>query len=97
MKQVHVFYSGQVQGVGFRYTTVRISHRFAVTGWIRNLYDGRVEMLAEGQEDTLTAFLNEVRHGPLQQHIRDVQMTWADATHQYTEFKTVPTAEAALR
>jgi acylphosphatase len=44
----HLFYSGRVQGVGFRYTAQRIARSFAVTGWVRNLPDGRVELIVEG-------------------------------------------------
>ena len=47
----HLFYSGRVQGVGFRFTAQRIASGFAVTGWVRNLPDDRVEMLVEGEKD----------------------------------------------
>lgn len=53
----HVWFSGRVQGVGFRYTTVRVAERFAVAGWVRNLPDGRVEMVAEADADELDRFI----------------------------------------
>ena len=56
-----VRYSGSVQGVGFRATTCHIARRFAITGWVRNLPDGRVELLAEGTEAEFQAFLNAIR------------------------------------
>ena len=56
-----VHYSGNVQGVGFRATAVRIAGRFAVTGWARNVLDGRVELLAEGAEPEVERFLKALR------------------------------------
>lgn len=53
----HVYYSGQVQGVGFRYTARNAAQGFAVAGWVRNLPDGRVELIAEGEVDPVEAFL----------------------------------------
>ena len=56
-----VHYSGRVQGVGFRATAVSLARRWPVTGWVRNLPDGRVQMLVEGSETDVAAFLQAVR------------------------------------
>ncbi|MBY0523806.1 MAG: acylphosphatase [Gemmataceae bacterium] len=56
----HVHYSGRVQGVGFRYTARKIAAGFAVTGYVRNLRDGRVELVAEGEASVVDAFLDAV-------------------------------------
>lgn len=57
----HIFYGGRVQGVGFRYATKQIAKGFDVTGWVRNLPDGRVEMLVAAHDaDELDAFLEEL-------------------------------------
>jgi acylphosphatase len=57
-----VFYSGRVQGVGFRYTTKKLASEFDVTGWVKNLPDGRVELVAIAQdEEELGAFLTELQ------------------------------------
>ena len=55
-----VHYSGAVQGVGFRWTAVRVAGRFDVTGYVRNLDDGRVELVAEGEPAEIDAFLEAV-------------------------------------
>ncbi len=56
-----VYYSGTVQGVGFRATAASIARRHAVHGWVRNLADGRVELLADGAADAVEAFLADIR------------------------------------
>ena len=56
----HVTYSGQVQGVGFRYTSMCVARGHDVTGWVRNLPDGRVEIVAEGAAAELDRFLSGV-------------------------------------
>jgi acylphosphatase len=56
-----VYYTGKVQGVGFRATAVDIARDYPVTGWVKNLADGRVQLLAEGPKESVEAFLKEVR------------------------------------
>jgi len=60
-KRLRVFFSGLVQGVGFRYTAFRVASNFRVTGFVRNLRDGRVELVAEGEASEVKAFIAEVR------------------------------------
>jgi len=71
-----VLYSGRVQGVGFRYTARTIAHRYAVSGYVRNQPDGRVELVVEGEPHELDAFLSEVRErffGSIRDERADVQ------------------------
>ncbi len=80
-----VHYQGRVQGVGFRYTTRSIARRYKVTGYVQNLDDGRVELLAEGQAPEIDAFLREV-HDYFFNNIRQEQSTVQSASGQYTTF-----------
>jgi acylphosphatase len=56
-----VYYKGRVQGVGFRATAAWIARQFAVTGWVRNLSDGRVQLFTEGPPDQVESFLQVIR------------------------------------
>ena len=51
--RLHVYFSGHVQGVGFRYSVKQLSLEFDVTGWVKNLPDGRVELVTEGERNEL--------------------------------------------
>ena len=83
--QLHV--SGRVQMVGFRYFTVNRAVRYGVTGRVRNLYDGRVEIQAEGTKQALTMFLEDMRMGPRSAHVENVVEQWEEiSTRRYEEF-----------
>ena len=88
---LHVYFSGTVQGVGFRYTTQRTAERFGLTGWVRNLSDGRVEMLAQGQEATLENFLSALRD-EMSGYISGVEREWQESTNVHESFAILPTA-----
>ncbi len=85
-QRCQVFYSGHVQGVGFRYTTSRIACKFEVTGFVRNLPDGRVELVAEGATEELTAFLREVGER-LASNIRSTAIDRRPATGEFSRFE----------
>src|SRR6266700_311978 len=67
---LQVFYEGNVQGVGFRWSIRHIAKGFDITGWVRNLVDGRVELQISGEEDEVRAFLDAVAQSELRAHIR---------------------------
>ena len=84
-----VFYSGSVQGVGFRYTAKAVAGGFVVTGTVRNLLDGRVELIAEGERGELEAFRGAIRGAGLAGLIRDETVTWSDAQNNMPGFEIV--------
>ena len=65
MISLQVFYEGNVQGVGFRWTVLHAAKGFDVTGWVRNLPDGRVELQVTGEEDEVRALLDCIARGEL--------------------------------
>ena len=86
-KRVHVFYSGRVQGVGFRMTAEDTARQFGVVGWVKNLHDGRVEVLAEAEEAVLEPFLQAIRTGPMKNFIQQIDVVWGQASETFTDFE----------
>ena len=86
---MHIFYSGHVQGVGFRYTVKSVAAGFEVTGTVRNLPDGRVEMTAEGPREELEAFHKGIREAGLESLIRHEEVNWSEATGEFRGFEIV--------
>jgi len=86
-RRVHVFYSGHVQGVGFRITAEETAHSMGVVGWIKNLRDGRVELVAEAEEGTLERFLEALRASPMKNFIKQVETSWSGASDTFDEFE----------
>lgn len=88
MIHAHVYFSGVVQGVGFRYTVCRYAEDAGVCGWVRNLPDGRVEMKAEASRHLLDDFIDRIeRH--FNGSIRDTQIFWDEQVEHFTDFKIV--------
>ena len=88
-RRMTVLYSGHVQGVGFRYTAKTVATGFDITGTVRNLPDGRVELLAEGRRDELDAFRAALQDAGLAGFIRDEKVDWADAKNEFRGFEIV--------
>src|ERR1043165_8666325 len=86
-KRLHVFYSGRVQGVGFRYTAKNVATGFEVTGIVRNLPDGRVELVAEGLKDELEGFQQAIRESGLGSLIAREDAEWNDAKNEFRGFE----------
>jgi acylphosphatase len=84
---VHIFYTGKVQGVGFRYTTKQVAMGYEITGLVRNLADGRVELIAEGAKEELEAFREGIREAGLGHFIAQENATWEDAQNQFRGFE----------
>ena len=85
-----IFYSGTVQGVGFRYTVKSVVRGYEVTGTVRNLPDGRVELIAEGTEAELKAFQYAIRDSGVGRCIRHETVAWEDAKNEFRGFDIIP-------
>jgi len=88
-RRVQVFYAGSVQGVGFRYTVKTVATGFEVTGSVRNLFDGRVELIAEGAKDELESFCQAIRDSGLGHFIQKETVSWGDAQNEFRGFEIV--------
>jgi len=80
------YISGIVQGVGYRYFAYRQANALGLTGYVRNLPDGRVEVFAEGEKDKLEKFLGYLRMGPSFSHVEDIQIEWFEQFPKYSRF-----------
>jgi acylphosphatase len=86
-KRAEVIYSGDVQGVGFRYTAVAFASNYpAISGYVKNLSDGRVELVAEGEEERIEALLNDIKDD-LREHIGEVSIEWSPAKGEFKDFR----------
>ncbi len=81
----HAWFSGTVQGVGFRFTTRRLARSREVSGFAKNLADGRVEVVAEGPADEVKGFLSDVREA-MASYIRDAEIEDEEATGEFDGF-----------
>jgi acylphosphatase len=90
-RRLTVHYTGQVQGVGFRYTAKTVAAGFEIVGRIRNLPDGRVELIVEGRLEELHAYQAALRDAGLAGFIRDEQVQWEDAQDQFRNFEIART------
>jgi acylphosphatase len=70
----HVFYEGRVQGVGFRFTVKQLARGFDITGSVRNLQDGRVELKVQGDSEEVAAFLEAIAESELKGHFKKVDL-----------------------
>jgi len=88
-QRCHVFYSGHVQGIGFRYTVRMLARGFVLSGCVRNLPDGRVELVAEGERAELEAFCAAIRDSELGGFIRQEDVRWGEAKNEFRGFEIV--------
>ena len=86
-RQLHAIVSGRVQGVGFRYYTQTKASELGLTGWVRNQYDGTVEVTAEGAKSQLVELLTLLRQGTYPSRVIDVQIEWRAPTNNFEDFR----------
>jgi Acylphosphatases len=90
-KSLHAVVEGHVQGVGFRYFVKETAERLQLTGWVRNRYDGSVEVAAEGNTAHLQALLDALHVGPSRSIVTDVRFEWENTLKHYSQFSFLPT------
>ncbi|HOJ32807.1 MAG TPA: acylphosphatase [Candidatus Hydrogenedentes bacterium] len=86
VSRLHVLIDGRVQGVGFRYSLMRKAVSLRLTGWVRNLYDGRVEAEFEGTQTDLEKMLAWCHRGPPLAHVNRVESRWEEGEPRYHDF-----------
>ncbi|MBS7640857.1 MAG: acylphosphatase [Candidatus Bathyarchaeia archaeon] len=87
--RAHVFVSGRVQGVFFRHETKLRAIRNNVTGWVRNLPDGRVEAVFEGEKEAVEAMIDFCRMGPPGAKVKNVEVVWEEPTGEFKDFRVI--------
>ncbi|NOZ23539.1 MAG: acylphosphatase [Planctomycetes bacterium] len=80
-----VYFSGRVQGVGFRFTTIHVARGYDITGFVRNLSDGRVELVAEGARCELQGLLAGLQQR-MGRYINETDSNWLPATGEFSAF-----------
>ena len=84
--QSRIFYSGTVQGIGFRYTVQRFASSLKLTGWVKNLSDGRVEILVEGNQEDIEKLMNQIAE-KFQGYIKNKEFSSAPASGKFKDFQ----------
>jgi acylphosphatase len=87
LSRVHVIVSGRVQGVAFRYYARRWAISLSLTGWVRNLFDGRVETVAEGDRKHLEEFISLLGEGPGTAVVENVECRWEEPLGEFDGFR----------
>jgi acylphosphatase len=85
--RAHVFISGMVQGVFFRSETRDEAKKLGVKGWVRNLSDGRVEAVFEGEEKSVKELVEFCRRGPPGARVTDVDLIWENYAGEFRNFE----------
>jgi acylphosphatase len=88
-QRLQIFYSGRVQGVGFRYAVKSVAAGYEVIGTVRNLPDGRVQLVAEGERLELEAFCRAIQDSEVGHFIRDEKPDWSAAAGDFRGFEIV--------
>ena len=87
LKQIHIFVTGRVQGVFFRQSTKVIAIKNNVNGWVRNLDDGRVEIVAEGEESNINSFTDWCKTGPANSRVDEFELSEENSTGEFKNFE----------
>ncbi|HOK57199.1 MAG TPA: acylphosphatase [bacterium] len=87
MKRYHLYVKGIVQGVGFRWYAQRIGNSIGVSGWVKNLPDGSVEIVVEGEKEKIEIFIEEMKNGYLGKNITEIEKIEEDFKGEFKGFE----------
>jgi acylphosphatase len=89
VERAKIYFAGRVQGVGFRYSCRQVAKGFSLTGMVKNLDDGRVELVVEGEREEIEEFLKEIQESHLKSFIRQQIIEWSQAQNDLTGFNII--------
>lgn len=86
LSRLHAVIEGHVQGVGFRMFAANLARELGLTGWVRNRWNGDVEVIAEGRRTVLDNLLNGLYRGPRSAYVTKINTEWSEATGEFKDF-----------
>ncbi|MCK4233116.1 acylphosphatase [candidate division WOR-3 bacterium] len=89
MKAAQIIVSGLVQGVGFRYFVIRKARALGLNGFVKNTYEGDVEIIVEGELGMINQLIEEVKVGPISSDVRDMKIDWSEPTGEFNGFDVI--------
>lgn len=89
MKRIHLIISGRVQGVWFRHNTSKVANQLGLTGFARNLPNGGVEVIAEGDEDKIKELIEFCKKGPEGAHVSNIEIKYEKPKNEFDTFSIV--------
>ncbi len=87
LKRIHIVVKGIVQGVYYRYNTLKKAEECHLTGWVRNKTDGSVEIVCEGTEENINNIVRWCKKGPEGAYVREIETTWGQYTGEFNAFE----------
>ena len=87
MIRVHLLISGRVQGVFFRDNMRRLAKKFKINGWVKNLFDGQVEAVLEGEKKSVEKVVNWAKRGPILAKVEKIEIDWQEYKDEFSDFE----------
>ena len=85
--RAHIYVAGRVQGVCYRDFTQRWASSLSLTGWVKNLHDGRVEAVIEGTKDKIETLISKMKEGPSWASVENTEVIWEQYSGEYSDFR----------
>ncbi len=87
MKRAEIIVNGLVQGVGFRYFVVRLAEKLELKGYTKNLFNGEVYTIVEGEHFIIEEFFNKIKIGPIHANVKNASIKWSEYKNEFTRFE----------